>query len=150
METQNKQTQKQRSPFAYSKLLFIEYTSWDSKRGQHFMSAVLKDKDKKQHVIARFHLAKDENGKAIYTVKDPDGNEILVGNNLIKLKQDVKAIAREMSKAPAIQPEQDIPVIPQEKSSPEKQQQTTSDREEELGSIREKTYSRSHDKSINR
>ncbi|MBI4946490.1 MAG: hypothetical protein HY840_08830 [Bacteroidetes bacterium] len=94
MNTQNTQPKKQRSPFAYGKIVFIEYST--AEKGQHFM-AVMQTEDGKRQVIARFFREWDaENKKMKYTAKDREGKEIFPADfNLYALKKKFIEKAKE-------------------------------------------------------
>lgn len=95
METQNTTTKKQRSPFAYGQVVFIEYSI--PKKG-HFMT-VMGKVDGKKIIIGRvFKTYDQELKKYTYSAVDREGNAVFEPTqNLYELKQ--KFIAQEKTRA---------------------------------------------------
>lgn len=87
-ESANNKTKntKQRSPFAYSRIVFVEYAY--AAPGQHHIS-VMNRVGKKKLVIARIFREWDQEAKKYkYTTKDREGNEIYEPTyDLFKLKK---------------------------------------------------------------
>ncbi len=74
METQQDQTKKQRSPFAYSRIVFTEYAY--AKQGQHFMTVATRVDGKKVFMGKVFKTYNQDANKYIYTAVDREGKAI--------------------------------------------------------------------------
>jgi len=87
METENTTTQKASSPFAYSRVVFIEYAS-TKKPGQHFLT-VMTTVDRKKQIIGRMFKEYDkETKKYKYNAVDREGNALFEPTqNLYELKK---------------------------------------------------------------
>ena len=96
METENNQTQKKRSPFAFSKVVFVEYSY--AKKGQHFMT-VMTTVDRKKKIIGRIFKEYDQEAKKYnYKALDREGQPIFEPTqNLFELKK--KFIENEKTRA---------------------------------------------------
>jgi hypothetical protein len=157
MKTPNQKTQKQRSPFAKIRVLYIEYPTW--KMNEHFISAVVKDEKFRQHVIARIYMQRNQETKRMeYIAKDSEGKQVFASDNLFQLKQQVKENARELLQMH--EQSLDQPTVKSQEKTPEKkqpqqkqafaQQQTVAEREEALEELREKNQERAQEKGLSR
>ena len=103
METQSTTTQKQRSPFAYSKIVFTEYAY--AKQGQHFMTVNTRVDGKKVFLGKVFKTYDSDAKKYIYTATDRQGNPLFEPTEKIyELKNQF--IENEKTLVPAIEQSQ--------------------------------------------